>query len=131
MKVKVFNNKLASWEWQGTKAFCQPNINTNQLQEIEIPDPPEDFLEKSIYYDYDIQNNKYIFDQEKFEEDNKNLLIEKIRQRRETECFSLIDKSQLWYDNLTNKQKEQLNIWYKDWLKAPQTMIIPSKPSWL
>ena len=55
-----------------------------------------------------------------------------IRRRRQKECFNLIDnRSQLWYNHITEEQKAELNSWYEAWLDAPKTKIIPDKPKWL
>lgn len=55
-----------------------------------------------------------------------------IRQRRQAECFSTIDrKSQLWWNHLTEEKKQELNKWYEAWLNATETKVIPVKPEWL
>lgn len=55
----------------------------------------------------------------------------KIRIRRERECFRIINRGSLWYDTLTNQQKDELKVWYKAWLDAPSTLVIPTLPTWL
>ena len=57
--------------------------------------------------------------------------LEVIRQRRETECFPIINRGVLWYNCLTVEQKAELNGWYHNWLNATETGVIPPKPSWL
>lgn len=83
------------------------------------------------YKAYQYINNQLIFDenyqQKLIEEDNK----EKIRTLREIECFAVVDRSQFWYNTLTNTQLEELRTWYEAWLDAPETGNIPIKPSWL
>lgn len=54
-----------------------------------------------------------------------------IRLRRRKECFPIVNRGQVWYNTLTDDQKAELTIWYKLWLDAPKTKIIPTKPSWL
>ena len=54
-----------------------------------------------------------------------------IRSRRERECFPIVNRGKLWYNLLTSDQYGELNKWYKDWLDAPETKIIPLKPKWL
>lgn len=54
-----------------------------------------------------------------------------IRARRETECFPIINRGELWYNKLTVEQKTELSVWYQNWLDAPQTGITPIKPVWL
>ena len=53
-----------------------------------------------------------------------------IRNERK-KAFKLIDKSVLWYESLKPKEKTELDKWYKAWLDAPVTMVIPEKPEWL
>lgn len=55
-----------------------------------------------------------------------------IRERRQIECFNFVDnRSQLWWDHLSNERKEELNKWYEAWLNVPETKVIPEKPSWI
>lgn len=58
-------------------------------------------------------------------------IIEQLRYRREEECFSIINRGQLWYNNLTAEQFSELQVWYKAWLDVTETKIIPEKPTWL
>jgi hypothetical protein len=52
-----------------------------------------------------------------------------IRHRRQTECFNLIDaKSRLWWDSLSSEDYTLIKNWYKAWLDAPATKIIPELP---
>ena len=45
--------------------------------------------------------------------------------------FRIINRGQLWYENLSNEQLEELRIWYYAWLDYPETKIIPPTPQWL
>ena len=52
-----------------------------------------------------------------------------IRSRRQNECFNLIDtKSRLWWDSLSPEDYTLIKNWYKAWLDAPATKIIPELP---
>lgn len=73
---------------------------------------------------------------------NKNLTAEQLqeveqielnnlRAKREEECFSIVNRGQLWYNKLTQDQLTQLNTWYQSWLDVTATKVIPTKPSWL
>lgn len=57
--------------------------------------------------------------------------IYNLRMQREQECFSVINRGTLWYDTLTDEQKEELKTWYNAWLKVTETRIIPETPKWL
>ena len=67
------------------------------------------------------------YTEEEILENKKNNL----RERREVECFSIINRGQLWYDNLTQEQIAELDVWYNDWLNVTITLEEPKKLSWL
>ena len=46
-------------------------------------------------------------------------------------CFPVINRGQLWYDKLTDEQKEELSKWYNDWLNVTTTLVMPEVPEWL
>lgn len=55
-----------------------------------------------------------------------------IRERRNIECFSVIDnRSPLWYKHLSEERMNELDAWYEAWLVATETKIIPEKPYWV
>lgn len=54
-----------------------------------------------------------------------------IRVQRSEECFPIINRGALWYDTLTIEQKKEMSMWYQEWLDAPATGVIPTKPSWI
>lgn len=55
---------------------------------------------------------------------------QKIRAWREKNCFPIVDRA-AWYDSLTKKQKAEVQKWRQGCLDAPETGIIPAKPSWI
>ncbi len=57
--------------------------------------------------------------------------LKEIRDRREHECFPIINRGALWYNMLSDEYKEELRVWYQAWLDAPTTLVIPQKPVWL
>lgn len=62
---------------------------------------------------------------------NEERKLEKLRAKRETECFSIINRGQLWYLTLTEQQLKELQIWYNKWLDVTKTLVEPTKPEWL
>ena len=58
-------------------------------------------------------------------------LLEELRQQREEECFSIINRGQVWYSTLTEEQLAELQTWYKAWLDVIETKVIPEKPRWI
>ena len=95
--------------------------------EVEIPD---DFDEK-YYRCYKIIQNECVFDSIRKEYLDKEQFNYRLRQRREEECFSVINRGGLWYDLLTGVEKAELLDWYTAWLDVTLTGIIPEKPVWL
>ena len=71
----------------------------------------------------------------------KEEILNIIRSIRESECFPIINRGSLWYDKLTDEQKQELSEWYEKWLNTPQIYqssgnvdyksILPEKPQWL
>ena len=67
-----------------------------------------------------------------------NFELEHIRNLRQ-ECFAIINRGELWFDRLTDEQKQDLDDWYQEWLDITDkyvygidiNTIIPVKPSWL
>lgn len=61
----------------------------------------------------------------------ENIRLFRLRRRREKQCFSVINRGQIWYDTLTESQKAELRVWYKAWLDVTKTLVEPQKPEWL
>lgn len=54
-----------------------------------------------------------------------------LRKKRENQCFPYINRGQLWYNHLTDEQKQELEVWYTAWLDVTETKVIPEQLSWL
>lgn len=63
--------------------------------------------------------------------DCKELKARDIRVQRDEEVFPIINRGAAWYATLTEEQSLELQAWYQAWLDAPDTLVIPTKPSWL
>lgn len=57
--------------------------------------------------------------------------LEMLRRQRAEECFPIINRGSLWFDRLTEEQKEELATWYQAWLDVTQTKVVPECPAWL
>ena len=57
--------------------------------------------------------------------------IKRLRRQRDEDCFSVINRGALWYERLTDEQKQELEAWYEAWLNVTETKIIPVCPEWL
>ena len=65
--------------------------------------------------------------------DEELLEIEKdrLRAKREIECFPVINRGKFWYDSLTPERLQELNLWYHAWLNVTNTLTIPEKLEWI
>lgn len=54
-----------------------------------------------------------------------------LRRLRANRVFPIINRSNFWFNSLTQQQKDELQIWYQEWLDAPDTLTIPTRPEWL
>lgn len=55
----------------------------------------------------------------------------RLRKKRETECFSVINRGKLWYDRLNANELHELQSWYTAWLDVTETLIEPIRPTWI
>lgn len=83
---------------------------------------------KGVEYKPDRYEEEKIYVYTPYEGEEKK---EMLRNIREIECFSIINRGKLWYDTLTEEQIQELNIWYELWLDVTTTLIAPLKPKWL
>lgn len=81
------------------------------------------FLDKQSENTYIVRSSQYYITEQD--------IVANLRVQREIECFSIINRGQLWYNSLTEEQLAELQVWYKAWLDVTETKITPEKPSWL
>lgn len=86
-------------------------------------EPDGDFYEN--YFQYLYQDGKLVKDGQTISEGQK----ERIRARRQSECFPIINRGALWYKTLSQEQTASLEEWYRQWLDAPATGVIPGLPA--
>lgn len=60
-----------------------------------------------------------------------NYLQNKMRNKRERECFPIINRGDFWYNTLTEIQKDEIQVWYQAWLDVTETLVVPEAPTWL
>ena len=80
---------------------------------------------------YKFLHGSFELDETYKENINKEKQLKDIREQRQYECFSYINRGVLWYETLNEMQKVELKEWYQSWLDAPATLKIPNKPVWL
>ena len=91
---------------------------------IEIDELPENF--DRDYSHYRLKDGKLVKDETFVSEADRD----RVRTMRNDECFSVVDRP-LWLDSLSEEHLVEIKEWYRAWLDAPNTMVIPEKPSWL
>lgn len=98
---------------------------------VEIPDPEDAAHFAEHFAAYRVRDGTAAFDEEQYALQEQERVKEDYRQRRETECFSVINRGQLWYEGVTIPQLLELRSWYKAWLNVTETLVVPEKPAWL
>ena len=54
-----------------------------------------------------------------------------LRELRETECFPIVNRGDVWYNRLSSSERSQLENWYQEWLDVTETFKKPNKPSFI
>ena len=80
---------------------------------------------------YKLENDKIVFIDERKKQSENELQIQELRQRREVECFSIINRGKLWYELLSDNEIQTLNEWYLAWLRVTVTLRVPRRPKFL
>ena len=83
------------------------------------------------FQSYKVVEGNLVFDENKESEVEQEALKQELRDRREVECFALINRSPLWYDSLSSIQHKELKEWYDAWLNVTETLVVPERPNWL
>lgn len=85
--------------------------------EVEAPEDEEHF--RSHFSSYKLLNHLLSFDGEEDEKLRTESTRQELRLRRQNECFSYVNRGQLWYAMLSVKQIAELTAWYKASAKTP------------
>ena len=97
--------------------------------EVSEPEDIDQFLHQ--FYAFQLLDGKLVYNGEAYEAHVTEEMRTELRRRRETECFSVVNRGQLWYEGVSLTQLLELRQWYKAWLNVTETMVIPEKPAWL
>ena len=103
----------------------------NLVDGIELPDPEDIAHFEEHFAAYKVRDGTAAFDNEHHEALQTEAKKAEFRLRRETECFSVVNRGQLWYEGISIAQMLELRQWYKAWLNVTETMVVPEKPTWL
>ena len=120
MQVQLTDGYVSSYAFEG-----------NLTCGIEVNEPDNISHFEECFEAYRIRDGTLFFDEDKQTANERKALQTALRQRREAECFSYINRGQPWYDRLSGEQKSELEAWYAAWLKVTDTLTVPAKPSWL
>lgn len=100
---------------------------------IEVSDPVDEdwFAEHFEEFKYNPATGELIRDVSREAALANQRFAEELRVRREKECFSVINRGEMWYSLLTDAQKAELKEWYKAWLDVTETLEPPDKLDWI
>lgn len=107
--------------------LCDMEFLDEEVKEGQI----QLFIPKETLIKVQPGKTKYINNDFDFTDNDESYIKDNIRIFRKELCFDIVNRGQVWYNTLTENQKQELQIWYQSWLDAPETLIIPNKPSWL
>lgn len=114
--------------------FCTGGTLGNETEHFTT-DIPEDFY--CNYHAYRVENSTLVLDTNRLSDVAAERELAELRMRRESECFSVINRGKLWYDKLTDEQLKDLDEWYQAWLnvterkRGAKSSDVPTKPKWL
>lgn len=109
-------------------AVCDGVILENGI-EVDEPQNIDNFWEN--HSSYQLINGELVLDEKKLQQDKQEAQINNLRIKREKICFPIVNRGVLWYNTLTENQKNELNNWYKAWLDVTLTLEEPQIPSWI
>lgn len=104
-------------------SFGEPSVT------VDEPDNLDDF--ENNYGSYYLSDNVLVKSSSKQTEIENKRELTNLRYQREKTCFPYINRGYLWYNKLTDEQKEELDSWYQAWLDVTDTKVIPEIPEWL
>ena len=97
--------------------------------EVEEPEDLDQFREN--FESYRLEDSILIYDENHSEIVNIQHQQNTIRAKRQKICFSVVNRGQIWYEELTAEQLAELREWYHAWLDATETLVEPETPEWL
>lgn len=98
---------------------------------IEAIEPVDIADFENNYGSYYLSNGALVKSGEKQLELENERVLHDLRLQREKACFPYVNRGSLWYNKLTDTQKEELEAWYQAWLDVTETKFVPTAPEWL
>ena len=104
---------------------------SNEFEDGLIEVEYDETLMKDISDGYCYYENGKVVRKESLGKFVSEMLASDMRCMREAECFPIINRGNLWYNNLTEQHKSELSNWYTAWLNVTETLEVPNRPEWL
>nr|DAP60735.1 MAG TPA: Protein of unknown function (DUF2977) [Caudoviricetes sp.] len=101
------------------------------LGAVECDSPEDITVFETHFAAFRIRDSALVLDKEHLDSMYEAETLNGYRLQREKDCFPIINRGELWYDRLTDQQREELQLWYQAWLDVTKTQTIPVKPEWL
>jgi hypothetical protein len=93
------------------ESYAFIGILPNGIDFDNFPSDIEDF--KIHFRSYKLIDDALYKNEERAKELQLECEKDILRLRRKVECFDYINRGALWYNRLTENQKNELNIWYE------------------
>lgn len=81
-----------------------------------------------VFFNDYMQTTEYRLKAESYHAEQE---LKELRRRRERECFPIVNRGEAWYRLLLEYQRQELYVWYQQWLDVTETRVIPQKPTWM
>lgn len=107
-------------------------LNENKIKaQKELDEKLKHFNDN--YYDYKQTTNGLVYDESHngLDKLKHKLKLHNLRENRSKKCFNVLDRGQVWYNTLTDEQRQELQEWYQAWLDVTDTLVEPETPEWL
>jgi|GEM_PF-3588512 len=145
---KTFNNVCVF----GTKVSFAPTLKLNKVhmrENVKIWALDEDSIDKVNSIEdatncFDMLENEVVWLENEYQTKLSELNLssieqqkEKLREQRKTECFEywnrqwIIEPEPNKPHQVTQKQFDEMELWYENWLNVTDTMVTPTRPTWL
>ena len=112
------------------KAYALIGSFGSDFVTVNEPENIKDFENNYRSY-YLSEDNVLVKSDDKQNEIEEQRELTDLRNQREKACFPYINRGYLWYNKLTDEQKEELDAWYQAWLDVTETKVVPNTPKWL
>lgn len=109
----------ATTEWTARMGEITPEEYAEQLdaQVVTVPEQYTKHISLSCFSRS--SSGVYSFSSQLYNDVVNSKKMDYIRRKRRFECFSYINRGQLWYNTLSQTEMEELQSWYNAWLDLP------------